>query len=161
MIRDHIIFVCTANVCRSPIAEKLLQHALAVESEPYCKLVVTSAGLAAWDGQEASRNSMEVLKSVELDLSKHRSKKLTPKLVERAFAIFCMTQSQLLSIKNTFQQLPKHLYLMRSFLQNDSYPEITDPYGLDLSAYLNCRDNMVEAIPSIIHFIKETYKANA
>lgn len=139
------------------MAEKLLQAALVTQKEPYSKLVVVSAGLAAWEGDEASRNSVKVLESVGLDLSQHRSQKLTQELVDKAFAIFCMTQSQLLAIEHTFDPIPAHLYLMRSFLPDTAQLEISDPYSLDISAYEACRDSMLEVLPLILDFIKKEY----
>jgi protein-tyrosine-phosphatase len=53
--------VCTANVCRSPMAEALLRHALAAEPEPLKSLQVVSAGVSAWDGYPITENSAAAL----------------------------------------------------------------------------------------------------
>ena len=51
-----ILIVCTANICRSPMGEGLLRHALAAEPEPLRSLKVLSAGVAARDGEPVSEN---------------------------------------------------------------------------------------------------------
>jgi protein-tyrosine phosphatase len=53
--RNLILTICTGNTCRSPMAEKLLQHALAAEGEPLNQLTVASAGVAAGEGSPASK----------------------------------------------------------------------------------------------------------
>lgn len=159
IVRDHIVFVCTANICRSPIAEALLRHALAAEANPIKELKVVSAGISAVDGDAPSAYSVKSLQTVGLDLTKHKSQRLSQKMVSQAFAIFCMTRVHRLMIETQFKKLPKHMFLMRSFIaKNDDDAEIPDPYGLDIEDYEACRDNMVESIPAIIDFLKENYK---
>ncbi len=66
-----VVFICTANVCRSPMAEKLFEHALG-ESSCEKKIRIFSAGISAMDGDQASDNSIEACKEIGLDLSDHR-----------------------------------------------------------------------------------------
>src|SRR6476469_5492177 len=72
-----IVTVCTANICRSPMAAALLQHALAAQPEPMRSLKVVSAGVAARPGEQVSENSVLALKKVGIDISEHRSQSLT------------------------------------------------------------------------------------
>ena len=154
--RGTIIFVCTANICRSPIAEGLLKKALEKETPPLCDLGVISAGTSAYNGDLPSIYSVQVLKKVGIDLSSHKSQCLNEKLVSEAFAIFCMTSTHKLIIENQFHGiLPPHLYLLRQWLPQST--DIPDPYGLDLEAYENCRDAIAESMPSILSFLKSHY----
>ena len=75
--RNLILTICTGNVCRSPMAEKLLQHALAVEDKPLNQIEIVSAGVAAGYGDPASANSVAALKKVKIDLDRHKSQPLT------------------------------------------------------------------------------------
>src|ERR1043166_6541974 len=68
-----IVTVCTANICRSPMAAALLQHAFAAQPEPWRSLQLISAGVAARPGEAVSENSVLALKKVGLDISNHRS----------------------------------------------------------------------------------------
>lgn len=149
-----IIIVCTANVCRSPMGEKLLRHALAAEPEPLRSLQVISAGIAAGKGYPATENSVAALKKVGLDLSDHASRPLTQELLDEALAVFCMTESHRAMIEVSFDRVPKNLHLFREFVGRDGDAEIPDPFGGNFREYEACRDSMVEAVPSLVKFLR-------
>lgn len=152
-----ITVVCTANICRSPMAAALLQHALRAEAEPLKSLKVVSAGVSAYSGEPASVNSVRALKSVGLDISNHKSQGLHSALADRSFAIFGMTQSHLMMIDLQHEEHTPHTYLFRQFMPEGTSMEIPDPFGRDLAAYEAARDSMVEAVPSIIAWLKKNY----
>jgi protein-tyrosine-phosphatase len=154
-----ILTVCTANICRSPMAEGLLQHALAAQPEPLKSVKVMSAGVAARFGEPVSENSVVALKKVGIDLSGHVAQPLTQKLVEEALAIFCMTESHRAMIQLTFEPPPDRVHLFREFLPPPADPEIPDPFGGPLKYYEACRDEMVEAIPSLVDYLKKVTAA--
>ena len=149
-----ILTVCTANICRSPMAAALLQHALAGQPEPLCSLKVVSAGVAAREGDPISENSVIAMRKVGLDISGQRSRPLTRELLNEAALVFCMTETHRAMIQLTNEPQPKNLFLFREFLPREADKEIGDPYGGPLKIYETCRDEMVEAIPSLIEFIK-------
>lgn len=150
----YIITVCTANICRSPMAAGLLQHALAGQPEPLKSLQVLSAGVATYGGTSVSPNSVTALKKVGIDIAGQRSQPLTPKLIAGARAILCMTESHRRSVQLMFDPPPANIHLFREFIPGDVEREIGDPYGGSLSVYEACRDEMVEAIPSIIEYLQ-------
>ena len=152
--RDLVIFVCTANICRSPMAERLFRHALDAEEEPLKSLKIISAGVSTMPGQSPSTNSVKALKNVGISLKDHASEPLNQDLIDQAIAIFCMTESHRSIIQMHADPLPKNLYLMREFIPNVEEEEIPDPYGMALNNYENCRDSMVESIPSLVSFVK-------
>lgn len=137
------------------MAEALLQHALRGQEEPLKSMKVMSAGVAARFGEPVSENSVIALKKVGIDLSGHIAQPLTQKLVDDALAIFCMTESHRAMIELAFDPAPKHLYLLREFMPPPADPEIPDPFGGPLRVYEACRDEMVEAVPSILDFLKK------
>jgi len=156
MKKKLITFVCTANICRSPMAEALMAHALAQEKEPLKSLKVVSAGVAAWPGEMATQHSVSALQVLGIHIDQHESQPLTSALVDQSLAIFCMTNSHIQAIRSQFPNHPKHIYLMRAFIPilEQKNPEIPDPYGQSFSEYEKCRDQMIEAIPSLIQFLK-------
>ena len=150
-----IAIVCTGNTCRSPMAERLLTHALAVANGPLKKFRVVSAGVAAGSGSPASTNSVTAMKKVGLDISNHQSQPLTEKLMEEASAIFVMTETHRAIIQASFEPVPGHVYLLREFMPEGVDTEVADPFGGPLPLYEACRDEMVEAIPSLVKFLRE------
>ncbi|MBW8782043.1 MAG: low molecular weight protein arginine phosphatase [Verrucomicrobia bacterium] len=153
-----IVTVCTANICRSPMAQALLQHALRAQPEPLKSWQVVSAGVAARPGDKVSENSVQALKKVGLDISGHTSQPLSRELIERAQAVFCMTESHRAMIQFTINPVPRNIYLFREFMPRAAGKEIPDPYGGALHHYEACRDEMVEAIPSLVEFLKTLAK---
>jgi len=137
------------------MAEALLQHALQAEEGALGKLTVVSAGVAAHEGEPVSENSVIALKKVGLDISGHRSRELTEEMAKGALAIFCMTESHRDAILMNIDPPPVHLYLFREFLPEGAEQEIADPFGASITEYEACRDEMVEAIPSVVGVLRK------
>lgn len=160
--KNLITCVCTANICRSPMAELLLRHALNAEDSPLNHIEVISAGVYAYTGDKASPNSIRALGQVGLNLASHRSRQLTLEIVENSLLVLCMTESHREIIYRTFGDQGTPIMLMRELLAISTVEkQIPDPYGGSLQLYTACRDSMVEAIPAIIEYLKNTiYQEN-
>ncbi|MBP52002.1 MAG: protein tyrosine phosphatase [Opitutae bacterium] len=149
-----IVFICTANVCRSPMAEKLFEQALSKASNKQ-KIRILSAGISAMEGDRASENSVEACKEVGLDLTAHRSSAITRATLENASAIFCMTESHR-ALLHMYFELPENapVFMMREFIE-DGTKELPDPYGQSMEVYRTCREDMIEALPSLITWVEK------
>src|ERR1043165_7281650 len=86
---QRVLFVCTGNICRSPIAAALLERAL---KERGLDVAVSSAGTGAWDGAPASEGAYLVGLEHDLDLSGHRARLLTRDMVQQAELILTMAR---------------------------------------------------------------------
>ncbi len=150
-----ITFVCTGNICRSPMAEYLFRSALELESDPKLRsLRSASAGIAAPNGSPASTNAILAMQPLGIDLAPHRSRLLTQQIVDNSFAIFCMTPSHVAVIEDNFQVSTPHLFLLRELIPNSNDRSLPDPFGGTLAEYERCRNAIEEAIPSIIQYLK-------
>jgi protein-tyrosine-phosphatase len=154
-----ILTVCTANICRSPMAAGLLQHALLGQPEPLRSFKVVSAGVAARTGDLVSENSVVALKKAGIDIAGHRSQPLTRELLDQAAVVLCMTEAHRAMIQLTLEPVPQNLFLFREFMPREADREIGDPYGGPLKIYEACRDEMVEAMPSLLEFLKTRFAA--
>jgi len=85
----HVVFVCTGNVCRSPMAEGLFLRLLDQDTQ----VQVSSAGIGAFDGDPPSRNSITVMQSEGVDIGDQRSAMMTSELMQEASHVFGMTRS--------------------------------------------------------------------
>ncbi len=142
-----ILFVCTGNTCRSPLAEALCKHHLAaklgcrVEELPERGFIVQSAGLAAAFGQPAAHEAITVAQELGADLSQHRSQPITEQLILEATNIFVMTRSHLLLLIDYF---PDRGSTMRTL--SPSGLDLDDPIGCDLPVYRNCAQTILQAL---------------
>lgn len=133
----------------------LLRHALAAEPEPLRSLPVISAGVSARGGEPMTPHSVTALKKAGIDASRHSSRALTQEMLDEAVLVLCMTESHRAMIEATAHPAPRHLHLFREFLPAGEATEIADPYGGPLSSYEVSRDEMVEAIPSLLAFLRK------
>lgn len=135
------------------MAEQLLQHALAAEAPPLCELQVASFGLSAFPGCPASPNAVHVLSKVGLDLSAHQSRSIHEVDLSRGLLFLCMTTAHRDGLLSLSDLDPDRIFLVREWMNSDS-PDIPDPFGGDVRSYAHCRDSIVEAIPSVLEFLR-------
>jgi protein-tyrosine-phosphatase len=122
----NVVFVCTANICRSPVAEALFADWLkrnAVAGE----WLVSSAGTWAEAGLLASTYSREVVEELGLDLSAHRARRVDEAVIHAADIIICLARSHLEAIRAEYPQHANRAVLL-SALSGPAY-DIPDPYG--------------------------------
>lgn len=151
---NKVTVICTANVCRSPMGERILAHALQEEDSPYSELNVVSAGVAAREGYAASPFSVQVLGDEGIDLSDHQSQPLTQELVNESLLILCMTEDHINIIEAFFEIREGQVHLYRGFMGPKSNPQIPDPFGADLEKYRETLESIKEGTPSIVNYLK-------
>jgi RpiB/LacA/LacB family sugar-phosphate isomerase len=147
-----ILFVCTGNVCRSPMAEGLFLHAVQGHSD----YRAVSAGLGAADGQPPSPYAVQAMKELGVDISSHRSRMLTADLARQSDFIFGMTHSHVDTISLLYPQVAEKTFLLREFDSTlDTFEkDISDPIGGSYEVYLSCRDQLEQGIASLLQFVQ-------
>src|SRR5262245_23849147 len=153
------LFVCTGNICRSPMAEGLFRHATGGRSD----YRAISAGLGAMDGQPPSLHAVEAMKEIGADISKQRSRMLTADLVKQADLILGMTHSHVDTVTLLYPHAAEKTFLLREFDDTlDTFEkDISDPIGGTYDVYENCRDQIEQGIASLLRFLDQRRFAGA
>jgi protein-tyrosine-phosphatase len=138
----HILFVCTANICRSPVAEALLRSQL--ELAGYGDWVVSSAGTWADRGEPASEHSVQLLSEMGLDISAHRSRPVDAAALAEADLVLTLEMGHAEALRAEF---PRHAHKIRvlSQMSGPAY-SVGDPYGGPRASY----ERMVREVGGLI-----------
>ena len=126
-----IMFVCTGNTCRSPMAE-----AVAKSVFPEDKYEIISRGISVYANGPASANAQQAVKNAGLDLSEHQSKQITEEDIKTSDVIFTMTNAHKQMLMNVCARYGKPIFSLAEFV--GSTEDVSDPYGGSLEVYEKC-----------------------
>lgn len=134
-IMKKILFVCTGNTCRSPMAEAIF-NSLSPDG-----FVSSSAGISTTNGRPVSENSVKALEEIKLFTS-HTSVQIDNNIIKDYDYIIGITSNHAIMLSKFFPEYKDKIF---------SFPcEVSDPYGRDLAAYRKCRDLIIGGVEAII-----------
>jgi protein arginine phosphatase len=147
---QRILFVCTGNTCRSPMAEAILKN------KNIDGVEVKSSGIFAINGGDASTNAKQVLVENKIE-HQHQSTSLTHKEVEWATLILTMTSSHKAAIAENFPAAAQKTFTLKEFIGKDGDVDVdvSDPFGGDIDMYRKTFNELEKLIDAAIIRLKE------
>jgi glycine hydroxymethyltransferase len=146
----RILFVCTGNICRSPMAEGMMRELVKGRTD----VVVLSAGVSAPRGSSASRSAVDALCELGIDLASFRSQPVTGELLEQCTHVFTMTREHRRVIDLLFPEHSPKVRLLGEFFRGGG--DVPDPIGQGLTVYKRCRDVIKSALAQLLDFVDQS-----
>lgn len=139
-----ILFVCTGNTCRSPMAAAIFNKM--AKDMGIDDVRAESAGLAVMPGEPASKNAITAAGEVGADLSEHSARQVTREIIDGCEAVYAMSQAHANMLKESYPDSADKISVLAE--------GIPDPFGGDLETYRYCRDTILKAVKNIIEQVK-------
>ena len=152
-LKFNVLFVCSANTCRSPMAEGIFRTLIAQE---YCS--VRSAGILPMNGLPPARFSVDVVKEYGGSITNNLIKSITKQMIDWADLILVMEFKHYDSIMEIAPEAAVKTFLLKEYKRRVKYNEISDPIGKDIYAYREAAKEMLPSLKLIAKDIERLFR---
>ncbi len=150
----NILFVCTGNTCRSPMAEGIFNHFI-LNEDKLNGIKASSAGISVFGGDGANPKAQKAVKELfGIDISSHRAKTISKEDLEKADIILTMTRGHKEIILSIMPNVKFKTWTLKEYVLGDKNSnesmDVQDPYGMSEKEYKNCAQELKELIDELI-----------
>lgn len=152
-----ILFVCTGNSCRSPMASGLLRKQISTRARKRVRII--SAGSQATSGSPPTQLACRVAKKNGFDITLYRSRPLTRDILEKADLVIGFEAQHLDKISELLPDASSRSFLLKAFKRNlpPNQAVITDPVGGGLEAYESCMAEIKDSMGRIVRYLEDKF----
>ncbi len=153
-VMKKVLFVCTANICRSPMATAIFNTLAAEAKLPYR---AESAGVMALEGSPMAPDAIRVLGEIGVPVGgDHRARQVSREMIEGSDLVLAMSPRHIEEMSRFFGALAKSARVLPEYAGIDSARDgIPDPYGLTVSAYRSCARLLFQCIEPVVERLGE------
>ncbi|MGD8978613.1 MAG: L-threonylcarbamoyladenylate synthase [candidate division WOR-3 bacterium] len=152
-LKFNVLFVCSGNTCRSPMAAGILKTMVSMKYSE-----VQSAGTIAMGGLQAAHYAKQVVKEFGGSIDRHRTNSLDRELVDWADLILVMEYKHYETVLEINPDAVVKTFLLREYKHKTKYTEVPDPVGRDLAAYQQAARKMYPTLKRIAQDIKGRFR---
>ena len=153
----NIMFICTGNICRSAMAQGLLEKKL--KDQNRTDIAVFSSGLYAENGEMATRLATKVMEKYDVNLRLHRATNIRHSNIRNMDLILCATNSHKTAVLNKYPELDGMVYTLKEYVgYNKEFHtkiDIEDPWGYGEDVYRFCAQEINDCLDLLLEKIKE------
>lgn len=145
-----VIFICTGNICRSPMAHWYMQKKIddMNKSEEY---LISSCGTNTYGGERATQNAIQAIAKYGVNMENHRSTNISDLDLSTYDLIICMTENHKDMVLFKYPNIKEKIFTLKEYVYNDPiYTDIDDPWGYDISVYNSCAKEIVDCVDKLI-----------
>jgi protein-tyrosine phosphatase len=141
-----ILFVCTANICRSPMAAAMFN---ALAQDGALPFRAESAGTTALEGEPMAENSLAALEEAGIYPEPHRARRVSEAMIEEAELVLAMTPQHVATLRRLGGEPPRGIHTLPEYATGAGGVGIPDPYGLTMAAYRNTLRQLYEYVEHV------------